>query len=75
VTNVLQVRVDGEQKVAELQAVVEEQGAKLATYTQETERGETALQHYREQALTSGAAASRLTEELGAASSERDDFR
>ena len=43
----LQVRVDGEQKVAELQAQVEEQGAKLAGFTQESEKGETALQHYR----------------------------
>jgi len=69
------VRVEGEQKVAELQAVVEELNGKLGTFTQETEKGETALQHYREQAASSSATASRLTEELGVASAERDDFR
>jgi len=69
------VRVEGEQKVAELQAVVEELNGKLGTFTQETEKGETALQHYREQAASSSATASRLTEELGTASAERDDFR
>ena len=87
-----QVRVEGEQKVAELQAVVEELNGKLGTFTQvpqtlrlsvltllsspqESEKGETALQHYWEQAASSSATASRLTEELGVASSERDDFR
>ena len=90
------MRVEGEQKVAELQAVVEELNGKLGTFTQvlklradqgncsllfsmsfpqETEKGETALQHYREQAASSSATASRLTEELGTASAERDDFR
>ena len=87
-----QVRVEGEQKVAELQAVVEELNGKLGTFTQvpqtlrlsvltllsspqESEKGETALQHYWEQAASSSATASRPTEELGVASSERDDFR
>ena len=47
----------------------------LLSPSQESEKGETALQHYREQAASSSATASRLTEELGVASSERDDFR
>ena len=69
------VRVDGEQKVAELQAQVEQLGTKLAGFTQESERGQSALHNYREQAVSSSATIARLTEELSVAASERDEFR
>ena len=74
-TRCLQVRVDGEQKAAELAAAVEELSSKLSVFTADAERGETALQRYREQAVSSSGQAARLTEELGLASGERDDFR
>ena len=43
------VKVDAEQKVAELTAANSELSSKLSVYTEETERGQTALQMYREQ--------------------------
>lgn len=43
------VKVDAEQKVAELTATNNELSSKLSVYTEETERGQTALQMYREQ--------------------------
>ena len=43
------VKVDAEQKIAELTSTNNELGSKLAVYTEETERGQSALQIYREQ--------------------------
>ena len=43
------VKVDAEQKVAELSAANSELTSKLSVYSQETERGQSALQQYREQ--------------------------
>ena len=43
------VKVDSEQKVAELTAVNTELTNKLSVYSQETEKGQSALQQYREQ--------------------------
>eukprot|EP00092_Neocalanus_flemingeri_P000848 GFUD01000905.1.p1 GENE.GFUD01000905.1~~GFUD01000905.1.p1 ORF type:complete len:1977 (-),score=934.20 GFUD01000905.1:29-5959(-) len=69
------VRVDAEQKVAELSAANSELTSKLSVYSQETERGQSALQQYREQAADSGTTAARLTSELSLATSEREDLR
>ena len=43
------VKVDSEQKVAELTAANTDLTNKLSVYSQETEKGQTALQQYREQ--------------------------
>ena len=43
------VRVDAEQKIAELTSTNNDISSKLAVYTEETERGQSALQMYREQ--------------------------
>ena len=43
------VKVDSEQKVAELSAANSELTSKLSVYGQETERGQSTLQQYREQ--------------------------
>ena len=48
-TNLEKVKVDAEQKIAELSSNNNELSSKLAVYTEETERGQTALQMYREQ--------------------------
>ena len=48
-TNLEKVKVDAEQKIAELSSSNNELSSKLAVYTEETERGQTALQMYREQ--------------------------
>jgi len=69
------VKVDAEQKVAELSAANSELTSKLSVYSQETDRGQTALQQYREQAADSGTTAARLTSELSLATSEREDLR
>jgi len=69
------VKVDAEQKVAELSAANSDLSSKLAVYSQETERGQSALQQYREQAADSGTTAARLTSELSLATSEREDLR
>ena len=50
-TNLEKVKVDAEQKIAELSSSNNELSSKLAVYTEETERGQTALQMYREQVL------------------------
>ena len=42
-------KVDAEQKIAELSSSNSELSSKLAVYTEETERGQSALQLYREQ--------------------------
>ena len=42
-------KVDAEQKIAELSSSNTELCSKLAVYTEETERGQSALQMYREQ--------------------------
>ena len=47
--NLEKVKVDAEQKIAELSSNNNELSSKLAVYTEETERGQTALQMYREQ--------------------------
>ena len=49
-TQLEKVRVDSEQKVAELTAANTELTSKLAVYSEETERGQNSLQTYREQA-------------------------
>ena len=54
---------------------MEDLSSKLSVFTADAERGETALQRYREQAVSSSGQAARLTEELGLASGERDEFR
>ena len=46
-------KVDAEQKIAELSSSNSELSSKLAVYTEETERGQTALQMYREQVNSS----------------------
>ena len=43
------VKVEAEQKIAELSSSNNDLSSKLAVYTEETERGQTALQMYREQ--------------------------
>ena len=43
------VRVDAEQKVSELSAANSDLSGKLSAYSQETERGKSALEQYREQ--------------------------
>ena len=43
------VKVDAEQKIAELTSTNNDISSKLAVYTEETERGQSALQMYREQ--------------------------
>ena len=48
-TNLEKVKVDAEQKIAELSSSNNDLSSKLAVYTEETERGQTALQMYREQ--------------------------
>ena len=50
-TNLEKVKVDAEQKIAELSSNNNELSSKLAVYTEETERGQTALQMYREQVI------------------------
>ena len=45
------VKVDAEQRIAELSSSNTELTSKLAVYTEETERGQSALQMYREQVL------------------------
>ena len=42
---------------------------------EETEKGQSALSQYREQATLSGATAARLTEENGRLAAERDDLK
>jgi len=69
------VKVDSEQKVAELTAVNTELTNKLSVYSQETEKGQSALQQYREQAADSSTTAARLTTELSQATSEREDLK
>ena len=49
--NLEKVKVDAEQKIAELSSNNNELSSKLAVYTEETERGQTALQMYREQVI------------------------
>ena len=49
-TQLEKVRVDSEQKVAELTAANTELTSKLAVYSEETERGQNSLQTYRDQA-------------------------
>ena len=44
-------KVDAEQKIAELSSSNTELSSKLAVYTEETERGQSALQMYREQVI------------------------
>ena len=43
------VKVDAEQKMADLTSANAELTSKLAVYSEETEKGQTALQQYREQ--------------------------
>ena len=43
------VKVDAEQKIAELTSTNNDISSKLAVYTEETERGQSALEMYREQ--------------------------
>ena len=50
-TNLEKVKVDAEQKIAELTSNNNELSSKLAVYTEETEKGQTALQMYREQEI------------------------
>lgn len=69
------VKVDSEQKVAELSAANSELTSKLSVYGQETERGQSTLQQYREQAADSGTTAARLTTELSLATSQREDLK
>ena len=45
----LEKEKEDEQKIAELSSSNNELSSKLAVYTEETERGQTALQMYREQ--------------------------
>ena len=42
---------------------------------EESEKGQSALSQYREQATAAGATAARLTEENGKLAAERDDLR
>jgi len=69
------VKVDAEQRVAELTSNNSDLTSKLAVYTEESERGQSALQMYREQAADNGASVGRLTTEMSQISAERDELK